>query len=747
MESFWNRLRNTQGQVSIFIALIFQVLFLFFAMIVNVGLLVNHKINLQNSVDLAAYYGAMKQAESLNAIAHLNYQIRQDWKLLAWRYRVLGGAGHDEPNILPFDKTGGAAKNATEEADIEADPNKNLYKYPALCLDYVPFYEVSGGDGDAKQNTCRDLINYSGIKVFAVPPSTGIVSVSIAIQAATGAAIRAIVRDCKRAGPVNWIMAARFKVAFVRDHGERKKAINLLANGLSGYGVGETTDFRELDGTLASIGIKKTLSKNLTIPNRDATEEIQIYNSLGSEKCKAIAGNLENPPQWLSEIRLNPAFATVTTQCDDVTLATGGTYSKEVINVESCTGSIANGYPGSNVAGPPSGKVPCPRYANENLEVFSEFKQLAQLVNFAQPPYAPSIGFEKNPWCMAYVGVKAKTSPKIPFMPFGQVTLTAKAYSKPFGGRIGPWFTDAWSPQSPSSNGGTKTDLLLPTRYVGTVDMTDENRFPNYSRFPGDKKGLMSRAVLFAYERLLYAISKRGPYSGSGDKVDLSSTTVPGIDISSDKSPSFDDWSKIATSFADSNKEKDILAWNNQNNKPVQMRIMELSAIAPDLFDTTYYSIEPNFYDNYFQKIITHKNALNASQLDLGSDLGARDNDATFKNFNVKKQIQLQAELNSKIDKQQNLYYQVLKSDHVLTSWAPNNMLEYGFDSTKFGKCEGGDSARPTAVVPAPGDCLNGGRTGFSVKLVSGDYLRRSDLQLGGAGSAGPLSNPPPSDF
>ena len=52
-----------KGQMSIFIVLIFQVLFVFFAMTINIGLVVHDKINLQNSVDLAAYYAATKQAE------------------------------------------------------------------------------------------------------------------------------------------------------------------------------------------------------------------------------------------------------------------------------------------------------------------------------------------------------------------------------------------------------------------------------------------------------------------------------------------------------------------------------------------------------------------------------------------------------------------------------------------------------------------------------------------------------------
>ena len=56
--------------MAIFVALIFQVLFVFFAMAINIGLVVHDKINLQNSVDLAAYYAASKQAEVLNVIAH-----------------------------------------------------------------------------------------------------------------------------------------------------------------------------------------------------------------------------------------------------------------------------------------------------------------------------------------------------------------------------------------------------------------------------------------------------------------------------------------------------------------------------------------------------------------------------------------------------------------------------------------------------------------------------------------------------
>ena len=87
--------KNVKGQMAIFFVLIFQVLFILFAITLNLAFVIHDKINLQNSVDLAAYYGAKKQAEVLNTLAHINYQMRQNYKLLAWRYRILGTLGQN----------------------------------------------------------------------------------------------------------------------------------------------------------------------------------------------------------------------------------------------------------------------------------------------------------------------------------------------------------------------------------------------------------------------------------------------------------------------------------------------------------------------------------------------------------------------------------------------------------------------------------------------------------------------------
>src|ERR1700722_7204556 len=119
---------SQRGQAAIFVALMFNVLFVFFAMSINVALVVHDKINLQNSVDLAAYYAAMKQAELLNVIGHENYAIRQSWKLLAWRYRTLGTMGlYRAPSPVHPARSG-------ETSDTVYPPAVA----PAVCVTYKP---------------------------------------------------------------------------------------------------------------------------------------------------------------------------------------------------------------------------------------------------------------------------------------------------------------------------------------------------------------------------------------------------------------------------------------------------------------------------------------------------------------------------------------------------------------------------------------------------------------------------------
>ena len=86
------------------------------------------------------------------------------------------------------------------------------------------------------------------------------------------------------------------------------------------------------------------------------------------------------------------------------------------------------------------------------IQAYPDFNNLYELVTnsgFGDPfeqLQNYSVGVEKNPWMMAYVGVKATTESRQVFAPFGgAVQLTARGFAKPFGGRMGPWYAQNWT--------------------------------------------------------------------------------------------------------------------------------------------------------------------------------------------------------------------------------------------------------------------------------------------------------------
>jgi hypothetical protein len=83
------------GQLSIFLGVVLLVVTTFVAFVINVGLFVKAKINLQNSVDAAAYAGAAVQARQLTNIGYLNWEIRNTYKEWLFKYYILGNIGLD----------------------------------------------------------------------------------------------------------------------------------------------------------------------------------------------------------------------------------------------------------------------------------------------------------------------------------------------------------------------------------------------------------------------------------------------------------------------------------------------------------------------------------------------------------------------------------------------------------------------------------------------------------------------------
>lgn len=723
-------IRNRNGQVALFVALIFQVLFLFFAMVINVGLLVHHKINLQNSVDLAAYYGAGKQAENLNALSHMNYQIRQSWKLLSWRYRMLGSAGAFEQH--PYNKE---TKTLNESLALESvastEPGAGYQEAPAFCITYIPFKPMPPGE-----NTCKNMASLSGIKLFQTPRVFGFLAISAQMAAMSTMLKENALKRCRDFGSYNYVMLGKFIVAFNTDQRDRMTVLNELSRTMSN----STDDFYDLDGDSVKVGIENTFNNNLTAPNREHITKFKIYNSLGDPKC-GTTSDKNRPVKWLSPIKIYPGFSYIDTTCE---------------NNGPAGGSITPS--GKELSGDPSSY---PHYYDQTV-FKGDIENLAQFIGYRSnltDTYNFSLGVEKNPWCMAYVGVSAETQPSIPFSPFGSIKLKARAFVKPFGGRIGPWYKSTWSRRdmdNQSSDGGSSVDALIPPRVTDISSlagtMADEQnkrlRAANYSRYVGDPIGLKSAKMIGYYGKSIYELD---PTWKTYQTPPAATTGLyPG-----DSAPNFNDWDDLPFKYNQNNGSGDILAWDQASQQPSRMRSLELSAVAPNTFDIAYYSIDADFYHNYYTRmkkgfIQKVGNSVAANfRPDIGYHKGYKNGAFNLDEYSVKDQISEVSAKDSELilPPKETLPFSVAFSKdswaHLLTGWGSVSLSDYSLNPGTFGKC----SAEPEAGVPNPGGCVVGGSTGYSVKIISSDYLN-SDLQLGGENTPkGAILNPPPSDF
>lgn len=659
-------MRNEKGQAAIFVALMFNVLFVFFAMAINVALVVHDKINLQNSVDLATYYAAERQAEVLNAIAHQNYAIRQSWKLLTWRYRVLGTMGLDRNPKHPV--WAGETDESVYSGAIR----------PTVCVTYKPTWmEVTKNE---------NLCNTPGLRIPPLPQVeviAGFLPINGSL-AALSSFLRGKFDDaCQKHGAYNWWFSMSILHAFRMDQRNRKQVIFQLAKNL---GENPNGDFLDLDGNSVLEGARKTFLKNLTHSNRERfSGNFQMFNSL-----KGI-----QPEKWLSEIKINP-----TLYYTDVTTEPGCNADTKSVAVLPDRSEARNFLTAAFPSG--LGAADLIPWKEERFLASSDFQF--------------SIGVEKNPWYMVYVGIKAETTPRQIFLPIGDgVRTVARAFAKPFGGRIGPWNAKTWQRGAANSE-GEPIDQLLPPRSLPDkiADAQDFRRLPNYSRFPGDKIGYSSKLALNSLMHL----------------------QTLGI--------SYDYYKNIKRDIV-SGAPNDILAYDEYANKQPTVRDYEIAAVTPDLFDIAYYSIEPNFYEHYWKRIEAAKLRLGfTGTIPIRPDLGFRTD--VINAFSVQAQMD---SVDAKQLRRPEAAFFVRDKAHLLTDWALPEKENYNYQVESsyenFGKCKLPDDG---FKIFNPGSCIaGGGRTGYSVKIVSRSYLLATDHAMGGEGtSPNAIMNPPPAD-
>ncbi len=673
--------------MALFLVLVFQILFVFFAMSINVGLVVYDKINLQNSTDIAAYYAAQKQGEMLNQIAHINYQLRQAYKLLAFRIRVIGSASIGVGPVSDLRKhplfTLGGPVQAQESTAFFERLGSGRHS-AGVCIGSTLWEEYARTEGTDTVSLCQNLLGFS-----AVPQLNGGSDV-LGLVGGLNNFLTAIATQqremCNMVGVLNWQLASSFLTAYILESKRRADMLDNLSRRLSQPGQEMMDDH----GQSVNEGARKTLEKNLTEQQR-ATLQMTLSNSMSSD----ISSPCSDPNYNLPKIEIYPVATYVRM------LWTGDT------DVGRCMTSIVPNRSAGNL--PPAENVAAVGGRNNNL--FADV-----WVSGAPVVY----GVEKNPWCMPYMKITAQTQPRKIFSPFGTpISMKAEAYAKPFGGRVGPWYSKQWPSGSGTSQGADRVDPLLPARSISGArqggDPADD--LVNYSKYPGDKYGLNST----------YALSVLSSY--------WNTRVIRGAPF--DKLPpvfALAHYNHIGSPNDFDSRADSLARQNKAQVSGALIRDMEETALAPDLFDISYYSIEAQYSANYFNNEQENFNTAGQFGSSYFIDLGS-DNRAPYSVFN-------QINKSNSVLGVQVPFYQIDNPNHLLTGWTQNRAVNYDFPTDKFGICFARNDS-DVSESPSPGGCPQGGRTGYSVKIVSKNYLQNVSADLGGPGVNGAILNPP----
>lgn len=720
------KLYSKAGQIAIFVILIFQVLFILFSMAINVALVAHDKINLQSSLDMATLYGAQKQAEVLNAISHINFQMRQNYKLLSWRYRILGTVAHRH-NISPGDVFCPPVRNsiganhclqATSQGKAIQESYPGFYDRYFICAS-VPLWTV----GRVKNNGFED--GYVGedrtsyhcqnkdfrIPEIPIPSISPVIPGSGSFASETRRVKRFFEASCAANSALNARIAHFFLTHFRLDQRDRRLMMEAIFNKTLKVG-------RDMDGKSIREGMMKTFKKNLTYANlknfKDSNPEslFKVFNSFKGKKLG----------DFLKPIRIFTILGYLVTD-------------------ERCSGSIH----WTMEKGDNSKVFAKGEDSSEFNTFFNGYVELNQHIPSDPHPALNNlvVGFEPVGKDVLYYGASVeipygKVSPL--FSPFigskESFSMTASSFSKPFGGKLGPpKEADPLLKNLIEAGEGRAGGKLLPYLYQ-----------PNYSLFPGDTLGLVRKMY-----HLQYYLKKQKRFSPEAPFFYNAAHYIhlfPSKGGSSSGAP----------------LPPDALANDLRKEVPdgsplLSPRLMELTAIAPDVFDMTYYSIFNNYMETYFPKIckligssqsecdpnkreMIQRSATDNREGFIRGDFGYPYTD-TYRRANLEEHksptslspfffhFKNLKEMN--LSGQESLFYYSHRAPylirdpaHTLTSWSPttqkNRYANYVFPKKIFMGCHSlavGKKKATDLKFFNPSGCAQGGRSGYSVKLIS----------------------------
>ena len=422
-------LKNQQGQISIFFSASLLVLISIIAFVINIGLFVKAKINLQNATDAAAFSGAAVQSRQLTKIAYLNWEMRNIFKEWMYKYYVVGNLNIQDVQ----DPSGSGAMNFRLEKDINVlDPARSKddsYNIPSVCIHIAT----------SQTNICKRYA-VPGLPEFG---SSNLVGAEEASRVFMDTLISTKVNDCIDRSRLNMLVANTWAYnvlgqSFDDSLSGRGPAILADRQGAWPKAVELAIRIRNLEYIMnrpaqtQGVCNDGSTSGGLTSCNSSITSIMQ-ERKMGNERIvKAFysgfrnLGNASEPEMknsfTLTEIPPTAVPFTKKTDASYLLIPDGKVTEKQWVDLKLQMVNYATFY-----------TALIPRSE-------SDTSGACDISKVAIPVPGYPMGFYKNPDVLTYYAVRGEAEFTGMFNPFreGVVKLTAYSAAKPMGGRIGP---------------------------------------------------------------------------------------------------------------------------------------------------------------------------------------------------------------------------------------------------------------------------------------------------------------------
>lgn len=426
--------KNQHGQITIFFAVSIVIIITLLSFVVNVGLFVKAKINLQNATDAAAWSGAATQARQLTDIAYMNWEMRNVYKEWMFKYYVLGNLSAKGVRTPGDPGNSHNVSNSPNVMDFTIGPNSSpdKFNFPSICI----HPRVSLTNNASIQGDLCSIYSSPGLPKL----SFGFSSIDQTTGALTDALAERKAQDC----------AARSEANF-----------NITRAWI--YGAGPNNIDAKILDSAPHVAINRTGAwvkaielahriRNMefivnTPPNADVTIEkisnLESQNFAGNERTiKAFASayrNLGNDStydgrQLKDTFRLTEISPQAKEDNDPESLSNvfirgaGRNFEKYYLDLKIMPINFVNFF---------TALISQSEDAKTSNDVKVEAKCEMSKIAFPVPGYI--LGFTKNPEVLTYYAVKGESEFEGLFNPIGRsITLTAYAAAKPFGGRVGP---------------------------------------------------------------------------------------------------------------------------------------------------------------------------------------------------------------------------------------------------------------------------------------------------------------------